>query len=247
MTNLKKRMEKELNDLLAVFAKVIKDFSEKNFLSPEYQDIYSKSILIIKQLMPERLDEFKEYYKVKKKCKNADVLTYGINDYLIGFRVSKGNGYLVEDAFDHNTVIQSKLFQQFQILISIKNKFNSLIWDIEESLQSNLLDNEILAAETLLKSKYIRSAGTVAGVVLESHLSKVCDNHNIKIRKKKPGISDYNNLLKNNKVIDTPIWRLIQRLEDIRNYCTHKKERDPTFDEVEELIINVQKIIKTLF
>ena len=49
------------------------------------------------------------------------------------------------------------------------------------------------------------------------------------------------------EVLDIPSWRQIQRLGDIRNLCVHKKERDPTNDEVEELINGVEKYTKTLF
>jgi len=54
-------------------------------------------------------------------------------------------------------------------------------------------------------------------------------------------------MLKNGSVIDTPMWRFIQHLGDIRNLCDHNKDRDPTKEEVEDLISGVQKVIKTLF
>ena len=56
-----------------------------------------------------------------------------------------------------------------------------------------------------------------------------------------------NDTLKNATVIDVPVWRNLQRLADIRNLCSHAKDREPTRDEVEELISGAQKVIKTLF
>ena len=93
----------------------------------------------------------------------------------------------------------------------------------------------------------MRAAGALAGVTLESHLSRISANHNLKISKKNPTIADFNDELKNNGIYDVPDWRFIQRLGDIRNLCVHAKERDPTKDEVDELIEGVQKVIKTLF
>jgi len=74
-------------------------------------------------------------------------------------------------------------------------------------------------------------------------LKIVCSNRDLKTRKKHPGISDFNDLLKKGKIIDTTTWRLIQRCSDIRNYCVHDKERDPTPDEVDDLIRAAEKII----
>lgn len=85
----------------------------------------------------------------------------------------------------------------------------------------------------------------LAGVVLEEHLQRICLSHQIRVTKKNPTIADLNDLLKTT-VIDVPTWRFIQRLGDIRNYCGHRKERDPTKDEVQELIDGVEKIIKTV-
>ena len=87
----------------------------------------------------------------------------------------------------------------------------------------------------------------MAGVVLEKHLAQVATNRSITTRKKNPAISDFNDLLKNGGVLDTPSWRLIQRQGDIRNLCDHNKQREPTLEETDELINGVEKFTKTLF
>ncbi|MCH7787417.1 MAG: hypothetical protein IIC22_07890, partial [Chloroflexi bacterium] len=53
--------------------------------------------------------------------------------------------------------------------------------------------------------------------------------------------------LKSAGVVDIPDWRFIQRLGDLRNLCDHNKDREPTKDEINELIDGVEKITKTLF
>ena len=93
---------------------------------------------------------------------------------------------------------------------------------------------------------FYRAAGSIAGVVLEKHLRDVCGNHNLKASKKKPTMVDYQDLLKNNNIIDTPTWRHLQFLADIRNKCAHPGE-EPTKDEVLSLINGTKKAIKTLF
>ena len=82
---------------------------------------------------------------------------------------------------------------------------------------------------------------------LEKHLSQVCDNHTVKITKKIPSLSDYNDKLRNAGTYETPTWRKIQHLADLRNLCDHKKQRDPKPEDVEELIEGTEKITKTIF
>ena len=93
---------------------------------------------------------------------------------------------------------------------------------------------------------FLRASGAICGVVLEKHFAKVCDNHNITIKKKNPTIADYNDNLKD-VIYDTIEWRRIQRLGDIRNLCDHNKDRTPTKEEVDELILGTDRIIKTMF
>lgn len=135
---------------------------------------------------------------------------------------------------------------QLTILESCESLIDSKLADIEGILQYELFENELHAAKDLLKKKYNRAAGALAGVTLEIHLAKVCDNHEIKFRKKKPTISNFNEELKNNSIIDMPTWRLIQRLGDIRNMSVHSKEREPTKDEIEDLIRGCEKLISEL-
>ena len=65
--------------------------------------------------------------------------------------------------------------------------------------------------------------------------------------KKNPHISDLNQTLKDNNVINTAVWRNIQFLGDIRNLCDHKKTKDPSKEQIGDLIDGVKKIIKTVF
>ena len=101
-------------------------------------------------------------------------------------------------------------------------------------------------AEALLKIN-LRAAGSLAGVILENHLQKVMQNHHIPITKKNPTISDMNDALKDNNIYDIPTWRKIQYFGDIRNLCSHKKDREPTEEEVRDLISGVNEIIKKVF
>ena len=121
-----------------------------------------------------------------------------------------------------------------------------MLQDITGHLFAELQDSELVAADQLKKVSK-RAAGALAGVVLERHLQRVTQNHRISIRKKSPSISDLNDPLKNAGVYDVPTWRKIQLLADIRNLCAHQKNREPTDDEVDEIISGVNWVIKSIF
>ena len=126
------------------------------------------------------------------------------------------------------------------------NRFESTLFDIRALVQADFFDNELDVCEELNKKGFHRAAGAVAGVALEGHLSSVTQQHKIG-DKKGTTISKLNDGLKKADVIDVPTWRYIQRLGDLRNLCDHKKEREPTTEEMAELIDGVRKIVKTVF
>ena len=209
----------------------------------DYQVWYSKSLPVVQQLLPERYTEFQEYYRLEKR-KNIDLATYTINDYLAGITMTMLTG---EEAFNSFGVFMKKFQSQINILESALVRIDSVLVNIKGVLQAELFDDELSVSNELLKKKHLRAAGAVAGVVIERHLAQIARAHAIVIRKSDPSISDLNDLLKNAGILDIPDWRLNQRLGDIRNLCVHSKDREPTPEEVEDLIRGAEKIIKTVF
>lgn len=208
-----------------------------------YQPWYSECIALLKQLLPDRLSDFIRLYEKPKGRKDISFENYRIEDALQGLRVTRYGSEVIADfksAMPH-------LKQQIAILESLKNRFDSSLYDIRQLVQADLLDSELDAATELLKHNFARAAGAVAGVVLEKHLLEVCRNHGIKVTKKYPTLADLNDLLKNADVIGTPEWRFNQHLTDIRNLCDHNKHKEPTTEEVDGLIQGVTKVAKTIF
>ena len=136
--------------------------------------------------------------------------------------------------------------QQLIIVKSVKVSFESSLFKIRQLAQADLFDSELDAARELAKNKFARAAGAVAGVVLERHLKEVCANHSIKVREK-PKISVLNDDLKAANVIDFPQWRFIQHLGDLRHLCAHDREKEPTADQIEDLLAGVEKVTMTIF
>lgn len=243
--NKYEELEKEIKTVIKDGSKLLDaiDYNEKgdskdlSYFVSNYEKWYSKSFSIVKQLLPDRLNDFVLLYKNDKR-KTLDVSTYTISDALRV--VSNSRGYFGPSS------ARLCVLRQINIVQSCLDTFDSKIYDIQNILQADIFDSEIDSAKHLLKMGFLRAAGAICGVVIEKHFFGVCANHNIKITKKNPTIADYNDALKDN-IYDTIEWRRIQRLGDIRNLCDHSKDREPTKDEVEELIAGTEKTIKTIF
>ena len=209
-----------------------------------YQSWYSESLVIIKLLLPDRLDDFIRQYQKPKSRKTINYENYVIDDYLNKLILIRGKQ---EEKIVGLDAAISKFEQQLNIIKSAERKFESSLFNIRSIVQADLFNSEIEAAHELNKKGYTRAAGAIAGVVLEHHLLQVCQNHCVEIPKKNPTINDYNELLKSKEIIEIHDWRFIQRLGDLRNLCDHKKNTEPEKNQVEELIEGVDKVTKTIF
>jgi hypothetical protein len=206
-----------------------------------YQKWYSEALALIRQLIPDRVSDFRALYEVPKGRKEVEFGNYVMHDYLQGLRVTFGG----ETKVDGSAALPQFRIQR-NIFDSADQRFKSSLFEIASMVQADLLDSEIEAARYLLKNKFTRASGAVAGVVLESHLKAVCGNHALKVGKQNPTIATLNDLLKDQGIIDVAQWRFIQHLADIRNLCDHKKAVDPTPEQVQDLIDGVAKVSKTV-
>lgn len=243
----KEDIKKELSALLDEQQKLItlaKDNKDIIEFGTSYQRWYSRAYKLVEALAAERLPEFVSYYLIDPKRKVADAGNYVIQDYIkgIGARTNRYDKPL----WDTNNLAAIRIVNQLQIISSLSSRIDSVLQDVTGHLFAEIQDAELLAAKRLTKISK-RAAGALAGVVLERHLQRAADNHSISIGKKSPTISDLNDPLKNKGVYDTPVWRKIQLLADIRNLCSHQKAMEPTDEQVDELIAGVNSIIKTVF
>ncbi|MDO8616821.1 MAG: hypothetical protein Q7T33_13960 [Dehalococcoidia bacterium] len=209
-----------------------------------YQQWYTQALGAVRSLIPDREADFRRHYDRDLRRKHYSPETYSLEDYVQG--LGPAPDAFGKAQFDVHLAAFVKFQSQLAILASAEARLGDILANIREVLQADLFDSELDAARHLLTNGYDRAAGAVAGVVLEGHLAQVCGNHGVVIRKKDAHISDFNDALKKADVLDVTQWRGIQRLSDIRNLCDHKKQREPTPDEVDELISRVDKAIKTL-
>ncbi|MDD2321704.1 MAG: hypothetical protein PHO83_16800 [Geobacteraceae bacterium] len=237
-------IKKELLALYKEGAELAVNFqkNEEKQFHYDYQRWYTKAIKAVLTLAPDRQSEFRSYYEIDPKRKSLGYGTFVIQDFLKGVAPSQSSC----PGFDSRNQALTCFFNQLTIFQSITERIDSVLADIEAELYADLQDSEIVIARQLAKVS-LRAAGALMGVVIEGHLQKVALNHGLKIAKKNPTISDLNDPLKSAEVIDTPTWRKISFLADLRNLCSHKKEAEPKKEQVEELIQGAEWLTKNVF
>ncbi|MGH0227913.1 hypothetical protein NKZ03_17630 [Sinorhizobium meliloti] len=209
-----------------------------------YQKWYSKAQAVIKQVIPDRLSDFNSYFEYPRVRKEITSQNYMVRDYLQGLNITRNYG---RDTVVDGSAAIPEFEQQLNIVKAAKETLDSTLMDLKGVLQADLFDSEIESAGALAKAGYLRASGAICGVVIEKHLSHVCETHGIAVRKKNPGISDLNQLLRDNGITTVPQWRFIQHLADIRNICDHAKGREPTKEEIDDLVAGSEKVLKTVF
>lgn len=242
---LRADFEEQLREALKDEKKVAEYLKKLPSFRTNYQTWYSEALYLLKQLLPDRIPDFiKLYEKSKTRKKDISYENYVIEDALQGLHITKG--WEKEKVVGADAAIP-RFQQQLNIISSVKRRFESSLFDIKQLVQADLFDSELEAARELNKKGFARGAGAIAGVVLEKHLAQVCDNHGVMVTKKNPAINDYNQLLKDGDVIETKDWRFIQHLADLRNLCDHDKKKEPKKEDIEDLLVGVEKISKTIY
>jgi hypothetical protein len=207
----------------------------------EYQRWFTEAAAVVDQLIPSRAAEFDELYRGNNKRKPSAAESVTIQDWLIGRKT------ISEESNARPLLAVSLCLKtQLEILKSAELRFDSSLFEIRKLVRADLFESEFDACRELAAHGFLRAAGTIAGVILEKHLRQAMESRDIVVRKNEPTINDFNDQLKKAGAFDVATWRKIQRLGDIRNLCGHSKHREPTPEEVDEIIEGTESIVRLL-
>ena len=193
----------------------------------DYYIWYGKACKVIQILAPDNLQDFQNFF----------------NKYIQGWLI---NPKIEHDLDSRLNRFESGFRTQRYILKAIRQNADHALFNLESEIQHRVYKSEMEIARDLKKQKYLRAAGAIAGVILEVHLKNVVINKGIMPKKKNPGISDYNEALKDAKAYEVATWRQVQMCGDIRNKCVHPKETEPTGYEIDTIISSAEIIIATV-
>ncbi len=247
-------IKKEFSKLIKEYTEIVKkmynlskskkttsNIIRENYIifSEKYNEVFTPSSKLIHQLAFDRYVEFIGYYKINDKRKSIDSSNYKIQDFALQNEFSDNLWF--GETKNEIQITFNNLVNQLNILKSIESNINKILFDIEYFITKDLLSNELETCKVLLKIN-IRAAGSLAGVILEKSLSDILQKHNVKNINKNSTINQLNDLLKQNHLIDDNMHKKITYLSGIRNCCTHQKEKEPTKEEVDELINETDSI-----
>jgi hypothetical protein len=135
----------------------------------------------------------------------------------------------------------------YAVMVHLKAVFEAAREDFEGGfcnsmrtlIQSEVFDSELEQARALLDGGYSSAAAVIAGVVLETTLRQLCDNHNIahgKLDKMNADLAKAGqyNVLKQKQVT---AWA------DIRNNAAHGHPDKFTRDDVSDMIVKVEAFV----
>ena len=140
----------------------------------DYQSWYSEALALIKQVLPDRLNDFVSHYEYPGNRKEITFGNYMIRDYLQGLRIVRG---VTNEVIVDETAAIPEFRQQLNIVKAARALLRSTLIDLTSMLQADLFDSEIDSAGALAKSGFLRAAGAICGVVIEKHLKQICDTH----------------------------------------------------------------------
>ena len=198
----------------------------------KYQRWYTVAQQLVKEYIPEKIEEFNHYYSSDKSGRQ------GVIDYIKFERPQWSNDKSkIIDAFWRAFEIQRGILLTVPDMIEIRQM------NLRELISADYIDREIDEADHLYKAGHHRAAGALAGVALEQQLKTLCDKYTIEYQKKDTIEPLAQRLYKEDRIEGTQL-KNIQYLASIRDKCDHAS--DVTSDEVKELIERLKKLVNQL-
>lgn len=135
-SGFEKHAKQQYGDKTATFLKNLPNFRDA------YQGWYSEAKALIRQLLPDRIEDFARLYEKPKSRKAITYENYSIEDCLQGLNVTRTSGYQKEKVVGPDAAVP-RIQQQVAIVEAAKARFESSLFDIRQLLQADLFDSEL--------------------------------------------------------------------------------------------------------
>jgi hypothetical protein len=142
-------------------------------VTERYQLWYTQALRLVERVLPERLREFEAYYRSDQESREQPATISAILGSLRRPRVATEKGEALARLFDPG-LEQATVLHLLGLQLAILASALPLLLPV-----GRRQDRGLRAARLLLAKRHRRAAGAVAGVVLESHLLKVAQIHDL--------------------------------------------------------------------
>ncbi len=217
-------------------AKALAEEEEGDYFEEGYQRWYSRALPLMKQLAPDRYAEFQRFYTYDKRTHVHWSRDQVIKDYILG----------VESGLEEIHAAAVRCFRsQLAILKSVADRLAWSSLDTEDQAARGLQLAFLETARDLMKINE-RSAGALAGTVLETYLRKLAAKYQLKFRKQAPSIRELVEALKTAKVLDVAAHSQAIWLAEI-DARSRSEGESPTKLQVRDLIDGTRWFICNIF
>ena len=195
----------------------------------KYQRVYSAGHELIKEYIPDRMNEYSGSYNEKHK------------QVLECLRLSLFELTLSKDGKNETIkIFINELRTQQSLVASVLDVAEIRELGLRKVISAYIARTEIEQAEILLESGFDRAAGSIAGVALELYLKTLCDVNGI-LLPPRATIEPLAQALYQAKKFDITNLKHIQYLASIRNKCSHPNTI--VVSEIQSLIVEVKKLV----
>ena len=189
-------------------------------VNERYQVWYTQALRMVARVLPERRREFEGYYRDDHDGRHESATICAILGSLRGPRATGEKRDALAGLFDpglEQATFLHLLGMQVAILASAVPTLLP---------QVRLPDRELQAARSLLSAGHRRAAGALAGVVLERHLSRVAQRHDLSLSERESAsLALLDRALREAGVYGAARSRQIERLAKLRDACLGPKKK----------------------
>jgi len=220
----------------SAFAKSFAEEEETEDFEVEYQRWYSRALPLMKRLAPDRYAEFQRFYTRDAKMDVHWSRDHVIQDVIWGVE---------DDTHDLWQEAGRCLRSQLALLKSVSDRLAWSALDSEDQAERGLQLALLETARDLMDID-ARSAGALAGKLLELYLRKLAAKHKLRFRKDRPPTRELVEALKTAKVFDIPVGSQAIWLAEI-DHRSRAEGESPTKLQVRDLIDGTHWLITNAF
>jgi len=206
-------------------------------VNERYQVWYTQTLRLVERVLPERRREFEGYYRSDQESRDRSATISAILGSLSSPRATGEKRGALAGLFDPG-------LEQGTFLRLLGMQLAILASAVPTLLpEERRPDRELQAARLLLSKGHRRAAGAVAGLALESHLSKVAQRNGLALPESgSSSLRRLNRSLRKAGVCGSARSRRIERLAELSDACFRRK-RKVSAKLVSELLSGVEETL----